>query len=201
MPSVGTAPDLNIGVRDVDADAAALPSFDVLYDSYVDFVWRNARRLGVAQSGLDDVVQDVFFVAHKKLGELTQGEGIRAWMFGILIRVVRAHRRTLRRKEPHRQQGGARVDPEALPDPRHDSPLAAVERKDALQLLYAVLAELDDVKREVFVLAELEELTEAQIARILEENPNTVHSRLRAARYQFDRAVERFRSRDEWRLR
>jgi RNA polymerase sigma-70 factor (ECF subfamily) len=201
MPSVGVAPDLTIGPTDVDADAMALPDFDTLYDHYVDFVWRNARRLGVSPAGLDDVVQDVFLVAHRKLGELTQSQGLRAWVFGILIRVVRAHRRTVQRKEPHRRPGASSIDPDGLPAHHDGSPLVAAERRDAVQLLYTVLSELDDAKREVFVLAELEELTEGQISEILEENPNTVHSRLRAARKQFDLAVERFRTRDEWRLR
>ena len=35
----------------------------------------------------------------------------------------------------------------------------------------------------------------------LGENANTVHSRLRAARRDFDQAVQRYRTRDEWRLR
>src|SRR5512133_3162035 len=91
--------------RDTPADGvdgtAHLRDFGALYDEYADFVWRNARRLGIADAGLDDVVQDVFLVAHRKLGELLCSSSRRAWMFSILIRVVRAHKRTLRRKAPH----------------------------------------------------------------------------------------------------
>jgi RNA polymerase sigma-70 factor (ECF subfamily) len=122
-------------------------------------------------------------------------------MFSIVIRVVRDHRRSLRRKDPTKRLGAHQVDLELLADERQQSPHAHVERADAVRLLHELLSELDDAKREVFVLAELEEMTEQEIAEVLCENANTVHSRLRAARKAFELAAQRQRSRDEWRLR
>jgi RNA polymerase sigma-70 factor (ECF subfamily) len=179
----------------------SVPDFDELYETYADFVWRNARRLGVSLATLDDVVQDVFLVAHRKLGEVTQPESLRAWMFSIVIRVVRDHRRQSRRKDPRERATAPTLDPDEVADPGMGGPAHRAERSDAVRLLYRVLLDLDDAKREVFVLSELEEMTEAEIAEVLGENKNTVHSRLRAARSQFEEAVLRHRSRDEWRLR
>jgi RNA polymerase sigma-70 factor (ECF subfamily) len=93
------------------------------------------------------------------------------------------------------------LDPDQLPDTRATNPQAAAEQDDEVRLLHAVLGELDEPKREVFVLAELEEMTEMEISLALGENANTVHSRLRLARKDFDQAVQRYRTRDEWRLR
>lgn len=177
-----------------------VPDFDTLYDDYADFVWRNARRLGVAPAALDDVMQDVFLVAHRRLGELTQPESLRAWMFSIVLRTVRDHRRSLRRKDPRQRSEAPILDPDLLPDPRAGNPQSAAEQSDAVRLLHLMLNELDDAKREVFILAELEEMTELEISEALGENANTVHSRLRAARKDFDQAVLRHRKRDEWRL-
>ncbi len=179
----------------------ALPDFDTLYDDYADFVWRNARRLGVAPAALDDVVQDVFLVAHRRLDELSRPESLRAWMFSIVIRVVRDYRRSLRRKDPQQRSASPLLDPDQLPDTRAGNPQAAAEHMDAVRMLHSMLSELDDPKREVFVLAELEEMTEMEISQALGEKANTVHSRLRAARKDFDQAVLRLRKRDEWRLR
>lgn len=178
-----------------------VPDFATLYEEYADFVWRNARRLGVATAALDDVMQDVFLVAHRRLDELSRPESLRAWVFSIVIRVVRDHRRTLRRKDPEQRSAAPLLDPDLLPDTRAGNPQTAAEQNDAVRLMYSMLNELDDAKREVFVLAELEEMTELEISQALGESPNTVHSRLRAARKDFDQAVLRHRSRDEWRLR
>ncbi len=185
----------------VSAQGMQVPDFDTLYEDFADFVWRNARRLGVAPAALDDVMQDVFLVAHRRLGELSRPESLRAWMLSIVIRVVRDYRRTLRRKDPAQRSAAPLLDPDQLPDTRAGNPQSAAEQTDAVRVLYNMLAELDDAKREVFVLAELEEMTEAEISQVLGENANTVHSRLRAARKDFDQAVLRHRQRDEWRLR
>lgn len=180
------------------SEPARLPDFETLYDDYADFVWRNARRLGVLPDAVDDVVQEVFLVAHRRLCDVEQPQALRAWMFSIVIRVVREHRRHARRKDPAQRPGAVMVDPEQLADERSNCP---AERADAVRLLHQLLSELDDAKREVFVLAEMEEMTELEIAEVLGENVNTVHSRLRAARKGFESAAQRQRSRDEWRLR
>ena len=181
--------------------ANALPDFDRLYDEYIDFVCRNTRRLGVAPAAMDDVVQDVFVVAHRRLHDVQKPESLRAWMLSIVIRVVRDYRRSIRRKGFLLRAVEPPLEPDQLPDPRDAGQQAWVEQADAVRLLHGVLAELDDSKREVFVLAELEEMTELEIAEALGENVNTVHSRLRAARKAFEQAVQRYRTRDEWRLR
>ncbi len=178
-----------------------LPDFETLYDEYADFVWRNARRLGVLPEVVEDVVQEVFLVAHRRLSAVLRPEALRSWMFGIVIRVVRDHRRTLRRKDPALRLGATSIDPEQLADDRCEGPQACAERADAVRLLHRLLGELDDAKREVFVLAELEDMTEQESAEVLGENANTVHSRLRAARKAFEAAAQRQRLRDERRLR
>jgi RNA polymerase sigma-70 factor (ECF subfamily) len=68
------------------------------------------------------------------------------------------------------------------------------ERVEALRVLDGLLAHLDEDKREVFVLAEIEQMTAAEIAEIIEANANTVGSRLRAARQEFEKALLRFRA-------
>src|SRR5215468_7847468 len=77
-------------------------TFEELYDAHVEFLWRNARRLGVGEDAVDDVLQQVFLVVHRRLPEVTMTGSEKAWLFGVLLRVVRDHKRSLRRKSPHR---------------------------------------------------------------------------------------------------
>jgi RNA polymerase sigma-70 factor (ECF subfamily) len=51
------------------------------------------------------------------------------------------------------------------------------------------LSSLDAAKREVFVLAELEQMTGPEIAEVLGLSVNTVYSRLREARIRFERQL------------
>src|SRR6185437_13246225 len=117
-----------------------------------------------------------------------------------LLRVVREHRRSLRRRSP-RAPGDEPVDPATLTAPAHERPDHQADRAAAARLVRDLLDQLDDDKREVFALAELEGLKLREIAEILREPAGTVASRLRAARADFERAALRQRARDERRSR
>jgi len=82
-----------------------------------------------------------------------------------------------------------------------DAPEQQVQRAEAVQLLHRLLDELTNEKREVFVLAELEQMPGAEIAEVCGLNINTVFARLRAARRDFNRAVVRHRAQQQWRTR
>ncbi|HET8938411.1 MAG TPA: sigma-70 family RNA polymerase sigma factor [Polyangiales bacterium] len=163
--------------------------FSEVYEAQFDFVWRSARRLGVSALHLDDVVQEVFLVVHRRLAEFEARSSLKTWLFAITRRVVGDYRRSARRK-PSEPIGN--YEPEASASCLADARLA---RDEDARLLYALLDELDEDKREVFVLAELEQMSGPEIAEALSENVNTVYARLRAARGAFEAAVARHHAR------
>ena len=166
-------------------------TFEELYERHVDFLWRNARRLGVGDDAVDDVLQQVFLVVHRRLPELAIAGSEKAWLFGVLVRVVRDHKRSLRRKSPHRFF--ALTDPETLADDRGRQPDESVARAEAAALVQSWLDALDDDKREVFILADIEQLSAREIGEATGTNPSTVYSRLRAARQAFEATAARHR--------
>jgi RNA polymerase sigma-70 factor (ECF subfamily) len=160
----------------------------VVYETHFDFVWRSARRLGIASLHVDDVVQEVFLVVHRRLGEFEGRSSLKTWLFGITRRIVRDHRRSARRKP---------AEPLGTFEPPDLSPAADVRmtHDEETRLLHALLDELDEDKREVFVLAELEQMSGPEIADALDVNVNTVYARLRAARAAFEQAATRYQAR------
>jgi RNA polymerase sigma-70 factor (ECF subfamily) len=82
----------------------------------------------------------------------------------------------------------------ASPEERPDR---AVERSAANRVLHTLLDELDEEKREVFVLAEIEQMSMPEIAEALAINVNTAYSRLRLAREAFAASAARFRAREK----
>jgi RNA polymerase sigma-70 factor (ECF subfamily) len=181
--------------RQVHGGATVQPwTFDAVYQAYAPFVWRNACRLGVARSAAEDVMQEVFLVVHRRLPEFVERTSMKAWLSAILIRVVRAHRRALRRRV--RLGDDAAPEPDHLTDTKAPSPLDLVERDEAVRELYAILASMNEARCEVLVLAEIEELTAPEIAHALQINVNTVYWRLRTARREFERTLFRRRAAD-----
>jgi RNA polymerase sigma-70 factor (ECF subfamily) len=175
----------------------AAPGFEQIYDEHVEFVWRSIRRLGVDDGAVDDVLQLVFLVVHRRLSEFAGASSVRTWLFGILLRVVREHRRTLQRKSPHLRHG-TKSDDELvqLPDLSPGAnPEQALSRAEAAETINKLLGFLDDEKRAVFVMAELEQMTAVEIGEALGIDAKAVYSRLRAARTDFERAAAAMRRR------
>jgi RNA polymerase sigma-70 factor (ECF subfamily) len=151
--------------------------------------------MGVPESAADDVVQNAFLVIHRRLDDYDGHTPVRGWLLGIISKVVADHRRTYRRKDAHCVSGDDdRHGAEAFPS-AGATPLEQLEHAEALQLVVSLLDELDHDKREVLVLAQLEELSAPEIAESLGLNVNTVYARLRAARQAFDAAYVRYRAR------
>jgi RNA polymerase sigma-70 factor (ECF subfamily) len=167
--------------------------FESIYRQYFDFVWSSVRRLGVSPAAMDDVVQEVFIVINSRLHTLEQPQALRSWIYGIVRRTVSAHHRSRRVREASGAALAVEPNPQALPR----TPCDLVEQNDQVKLLFALLEELDEPKREVFTMAELDELTVPEIAEILEIPLNTAYSRLRAARQAFEEALARHTARYE----
>lgn len=178
--------------------AGGLVSFERIYEDHFDFVWRNARRLGVAEASVDDAVQETFLVLHRRLCDFEGKSSLRTWIFRILVKVAADHRRLVRRKSPHAR--GETVDADLVAEEGKD-PHQQTEHVEGVRLLHLLLDELDDERRAILVMAELEQMTVPEIALALGANLNTVYARLRTARHDFEAAAQRHRARDGWRLR
>lgn len=171
-------------------EAADVPSFEELYRAEFAFVWRSLVRLGVDRNAMDDLVQEVFLVVHRKLDAFERRSSLRTWLYAILRRVAADHRRTRRRKP------SSATSPDDFDQMRARDTGAAEAQMEAANLVDVLLEELDDDKREVLVLAELEDMTMAEISAATGVNPNTVSARLRAARKAFSEALARHEQRD-----
>jgi RNA polymerase sigma-70 factor (ECF subfamily) len=136
---------------------------------------------------LDDVVQEVFVVIHNKLNTLENPAAVRSWIYGIVRRTASDHRRKLRP-----DMNGEPISPDhPIEDPNGRSPADLAEQSDDVRRLWKLLDSLDAPKRELFIMAELQEFTCPEIASALEIPLNTAYSRLRAAREAFEAAMVR----------
>ncbi len=132
----------------------------------------------------DDLLQEVFVVALRKSKDLTQARSPKAWLYGVATKVAATRRRgaTLRRWL-------GLESAEEVADT--SSPARSLEQREASQLVHTALKELSDVKREVFVLFELQGLSGEEIAQAQSVPLKTVWTRLFYARKEFAGAIAR----------
>ena len=175
-----------------NAEPASAPLvFRDLYEAHAAFLWRTVRRLGVRPSDVEDVCQEAFLVAYRKFPSFVGGSP-RAWLFAIGQRVAADYRkRAYVRREVVGDEvrvAEARVEEDAT---------RGLETQDAREALDALLDQLDEPQRAVFVLYELEEMPMAEIAASVGCPLQTAYSRLHAARDAMARGIARLAARNE----
>ena len=169
-------------------------SFAAIYKRYLNFVWSSARNLGVRGDGIDDVVQDVFIVIHTKLATLQRPESLRSWIYSIVRRTASEHRRSRQVRDALWERLGVEIDSNK---PAQPSPLDMLERRSDLALLESILSGLGELKREIFVMVEILEMSVPEVVQALEIPMNTAYSRLRTARESFEKALARHEARNK----
>lgn len=139
------------------------------------FVGRSLRYLGVPEADLEDAAQEVFVVVFKRLGSFEGRSSLRTWLYGVCVRVASARRR----RASVRRESVMPEPPEQATEPAQEQHLAQSEGK---RRLLAALEQLDEDKRAVFVLYEIERQSMKDIAEALGCPLQTAYYRLHAAR-------------------
>ena len=163
-------------------DKPELPSFPDVFRSYSGFVWRVLLRLGVAEADVEDVAQDVFIGVHRSLPGFEGRCSMRTFIYGICYRRAVDYRR-----RPHvRREIVSDEPPEQTAPSRQERDL---DLKVAQRRLDEVLASLDEDKRAVFVMFEIEQIPMDEIAEIVGCPLQTAYSRHLSAQKHVQRAA------------
>jgi RNA polymerase sigma-70 factor (ECF subfamily) len=152
-------------------------------------VWRVLRRNGVPAADADDAVQKVFLVLSRKAHGVEPGREL-PFLLRTAVFVASEARRTQRRRRESKKSSFDERSSDR-PNPEHE-----LLERERLSQLDGILKEMDEPLRVAFVLYEIEELTMAAIAEILEVPLGTVASRLRRARARFEELAGVFRGVD-----
>lgn len=168
-------------LQGVDESAASrpeprpgVPSFPEIFQQHAHFLWRALMNLGVPSHDAQDLCQEVLMIAYRRLATF-EGRSLRAWLYGICVRVASDYRRSsrVRREVPHEQVPDASLEanqPELI------------EQNQRLRQALRALERLDEDRRTAFVLFEVEELTLSEISEALGVPLQTIYSRIKSAR-------------------
>lgn len=155
--------------------------FGALYAGHFRAVWRTLQRLGVHPGSVDDATQEVFVTAWRRWDDFEGRSSERTWLLGIAIRVASDTRRKQRPTEE--------VSPELQTSGPGPETMAA--SKEVSRRVEQLLAKLEPERREVLLLVDLEGYSVPEVATATGVNLNTLYTRLRAARQQFEDLVKR----------
>lgn len=135
-----------------------------------------------------DILQDTFIKAYRSLPGLRKPEAFTGWMTRIAVNTARS--RLSRKREYATEPDSQTFMHLAAPEP-HADPL---EQKEMQALLSRALQELSPEHREVVALVELDEMSCAEAAKLLDCPAGTVRSRLHYARKRLQDILAPYRS-------
>jgi RNA polymerase sigma-70 factor (ECF subfamily) len=169
-------------------------SFQLLVERYQDRIFRLSRHYTRNAVELEDLVQDTFIKAFRRLESFQHQSSFSTWLYRIAVNTCLDF---LKRRG--RSPVQAVEDPELLGTPgagprgRADlsAPDARLELEEIAQVTREALDELPEIFRTALVLREFEEMAYQDIADLLGISIGTVESRLFRARARFKEAVLR----------
>lgn len=162
----------------VSADEECLAAFQ----NELDYVFRTLRRLGIAQSELEDLAQEVFMALRGAWVEYDKNRPLRPYLFGIAFRLACTHQRKRRREVSFGMVEVSDVGP---------GPDDALHKKQARALLLAALERVPLRRRAVLIMHDIDDVPVGEVAAALGVPLFTAYSRLRKARTELETAVRR----------
>jgi RNA polymerase sigma-70 factor (ECF subfamily) len=173
------------------AQAAKRLDAGTLYVDHVDQVARWAERLAGPELDLEDIVHEVFLIAHRQLPKFRGDSSVATWLFGITDNVVR-HRR--RKERWRRWLAGSADDAAGRVACLRPDPLRLAERDQTARTVYRLLDRMAERDRRVLILFEMEGLRAEEVATLLDIKPANARLRLHRARARFLRAYQQLES-------
>jgi RNA polymerase sigma-70 factor (ECF subfamily) len=172
-------------------ELACAPPLDLgaIYEAELTHVWHTLRRFGVRDRDLEDLCHDVFVAFYRSSERFDPLRPLKPWLSGIAFRVASDYRR---RAHHRRELIGESFERSPSLTPRADDALSAHEERS---LVVAALDALDEGRRAVLVMHDIDETPMPLIAEVLGVPLNTGYSRLRLARVDFAAAVRRLQRR------
>jgi len=160
-------------------------AWSTVYEEHFDRIYRLAYRYGVPSAEVEDVAQRVFLIAHRRIHEVQELTSVGAWLKGIAVRVIADHRRW--RRVRTLKAWIVRSEEQRLASARERCPEASAVAAQAQELAARIFDRMSPKLRDVLVLVDVEGSSADECAEILRIPVNTVRSRLRLARAEFDR--------------
>ncbi len=158
------------------AAAGDLQAFERVVNHYSAAIVRYVRNMVGDQHAAEDVAQRVFLNLYRSFEQFDKTRGsFNAWIYRIARNAALNH---LRDSRQH-QELTTEMDHHSS---SHDCPAQTAELREQFALLDDAVHRLPEAQRSAWVLAELEGLTQAEIAEIEGVPEGTVKSRISRAR-------------------
>lgn len=180
-------------LQEIHSDSPGPLSIEQVYRDYAPQVYRTARRMVNSDFDAEDITQEVLLQVVRKLDEFRGDSAFATWLHRVTVNAALAHRRRLAVREEHGLRKTVDVYGEDEPATSSHGQLVTPDNQmlnsEARQLIDDAIEALPPAYRSVFVLSDVEEVPNADIADRLGMTLPAVKSRLHRARAMLREAL------------
>jgi RNA polymerase sigma-70 factor, ECF subfamily len=177
-----------------EMDKVAAPTPELVFREYGPRVYNLARRMLGNDADAEDVTQDVLLQVVRKLNTFRGDANLSTWLHRVTVNAALSHRRRRARRDEHETHASP---DHVLLDGHHGYPVrpwsvapeAALESRETAELISRAIDRLPEGYRDVYVLADVEGLPNAEIGELLELSVPAVKSRLHRSRLMMRNAL------------
>jgi RNA polymerase sigma-70 factor (ECF subfamily) len=170
----------------LNAEPSPPSTAEEIFYAYAPRVYNLARRMLGHEADAEDVTQEVLLQVIRKLDTFRGEAALTTWLNRITVNAVLLHRRKQARRRERQVNTPLEVLPEheracAATAPRN-TPEKRVMDQEIQELIENAIAQLPEIYRDVYVLADVENMPNAAVGEILHLQVPAVKSRLHRAR-------------------
>jgi len=165
-----------------------------VFHDYAPRVYNLARRMLGNDADAEDVTQDVLLQVVRKLDTFRGDADFATWLHRVTVNMALAHRAKRARRQEHEvsdplqqfEENGHHIGPGR---PWTVAPERQALDRETHQLIEQAIAGLPEMYRDVYVLADVEGMSNPEIAEILGLSVAAIKSRLHRARLMMRHAL------------
>ncbi len=187
IPSHNALPDEELVKRFTEDDDEE--AFNEIVNRYTDTIYRIALRIINNPSEVEEVLQEVFLTLIKKLDTFRQESKFSTWLYRVVVNTSYMYLRAERKKNesemnlpdyvPYDRSG--RLNGIQNKDWSYESDMALL-CMERMEIIEKAISELPEYNRVVFLLRDVEGLTNEEVSKVLGISLPAVKSRIRRAR-------------------
>jgi RNA polymerase sigma factor (sigma-70 family) len=167
----------------------------VFYQTFSPKVYNTALSLVQQVEEAEEITQDVFVELYHSASRFKGDSAVSTWIYRITVNKSLDHLRHRKRKKRsgflqsifHNEEGRLSVD---VPDFHH--PGVALENKEKASILFKATDTLPENQKTAFVLSQVEELSQREIAVVMQLSEKAIESLIQRAKANLRKELEKF---------
>ncbi|MCB0514702.1 MAG: RNA polymerase sigma factor [Chitinophagales bacterium] len=153
-----------------------MQDFEIIYQKYRHLVYNLALQYVQNSEDAAEITQDVFVKIYQNLAKFQAQSQLKTWIYRISINTCLDFLKARRTRKRWHFWSAMSLSTTNTDIPHFDHPGVALEQKEALAKIFRCIHQLPEKQKNVLILLKIEQMSQQEVAEILEMSVKAVES-------------------------